>query len=110
MPSMFKKCVSARLLLHLPVPGVGVSKPDPAIFKFALDQSGLPGESVSGAEILHIGDDLDKDYFGAKSVGWNALILDRSDSGQPLLDKKIPKLDKADVCKDFKDVFARLEL
>jgi FMN phosphatase YigB (HAD superfamily) len=29
-------------------------------------------------EILHIGDELEKDYFGAKNAGWNALMIDRT--------------------------------
>lgn len=51
----------------------GVEKPDPKIYKIALERAGnIPPEKV-----LHIGDSMRKDYVPAKSVGMHALLLDR---------------------------------
>ena len=51
----------------------GVEKPDPRIYKIALERAG----NIAPEEILHIGDSMRKDYVPAKSVGMNALLLDR---------------------------------
>lgn len=51
----------------------GVEKPDPRIYKIALEKAG----NVSPEEVLHIGDSMRKDYMPAKSVGMHALLLDR---------------------------------
>jgi len=52
----------------------GVPKPDQKIFLHALKLGGIqnPGE------VFHIGDNLEKDYRGAKTVGIRALLLDRT--------------------------------
>ena len=51
----------------------GVEKPDPRIYKIALERAG----NIAPEETLHIGDSMRKDYVPAKSVGMNALLLDR---------------------------------
>ena len=51
---------------------VGVEKPDPAIFRFALGVSG-----VHPSEAGHVGDDLSHDYLAPKSIGMTAFLLDR---------------------------------
>ncbi|XVE67568.1 hypothetical protein DITRI_Ditri08aG0170900 [Diplodiscus trichospermus] len=51
----------------------GVEKPDPRIYKIALERAG----NFAPEETLHIGDSMRKDYVPAKSVGMNALLLDR---------------------------------
>ncbi|OCK76663.1 hypothetical protein K432DRAFT_283642, partial [Lepidopterella palustris CBS 459.81] len=65
---------------------VGYEKPDHRIFNAAkklfeetLAERSMKAEEqfVDDFELLHIGDDVEKDYFGAKNVGWNALVLDR---------------------------------
>mgnify|MGYP002784854863 CR=1 FL=1 len=51
----------------------GASKPDPAIFRAALDELGVaPGEAI------HCGDDPAKDCAGARAAGIRAVLLDRS--------------------------------
>lgn len=52
---------------------VGVEKPDPMIYKIALEKAG----NVAPNEALHIGDSMRKDYLPAQSVGMHALLLDR---------------------------------
>lgn len=51
---------------------VGASKPDPAIFKLALEKS-----NVDASKALHIGDDIDMDYKAAKDVKIHGLLLSR---------------------------------
>jgi putative hydrolase of the HAD superfamily len=53
---------------------VGAAKPDPAIFRHAVAQLG-----VSPGEALHVGDELEDDYRGARAAGLDAVLLDRSD-------------------------------
>jgi FMN phosphatase YigB (HAD superfamily) len=54
---------------------LGVAKPDPAIFQFALDRVSFPPEAV-----WHVGDSLQSDVAGAKAVGLTAIWLNRHGS------------------------------
>lgn len=62
---------------------VGVEKPHSKMFETAenmLKETLLErkrNQSIDEFEKLYVGDDLKKDYFGAKAAGWNALLLDR---------------------------------
>jgi putative hydrolase of the HAD superfamily len=51
---------------------VGVAKPDPGIFRAALDQAG-----VAAGACLHVGDSLDADVAGARAVGMIQVLIDR---------------------------------
>lgn len=51
----------------------GVEKPDPEIFKIAVKAAG----NICPEQILHIGDNLRKDYQPARSLGMRALLIDR---------------------------------
>jgi putative hydrolase of the HAD superfamily len=53
---------------------VGVEKPDPAIFRLALDRVGLPA-----AEVVYVGDVPDFDYDPAASIGMFPVLIDRRD-------------------------------
>ena len=54
---------------------VGVSKPNPDIFRIALKESGVePGET------LHVGDLYDADVKGARNAGISGVLLDRDGS------------------------------
>jgi len=53
---------------------LGVGKPDPAIFRWALERLGAGPE-----EALHCGDHPEKDCAGARAAGIEALLLDRDD-------------------------------
>jgi HAD superfamily hydrolase (TIGR01549 family) len=48
---------------------VGLIKPDIAIFKLALERSGLYGK-----RILYVGDKVEKDIKPPKSIGWKAAL------------------------------------
>ena len=91
----------------------GYSKPKKEIFEEAVRRSGL--QNLKGEEILHIGDDLKKDYFGAKSLGWNALIIQRDINAKTelLCNKSIQSnfgnstiMD--DICDSFNDVESKI--
>ncbi len=51
----------------------GAEKPDPEIFKIAVKAAG----NICPEQILHIGDNLRKDYQPARSLGMHALLIDR---------------------------------
>ena len=53
---------------------VGVEKPDPKIFRAALDVLAL-----EPANCLYVGDNYDRDIIGARSVGMEAVLLDPYD-------------------------------
>ncbi len=51
---------------------VGVAKPDPKIYRSALDAM-----NISATEAVHIGDSIRDDYIGATEAGLQAILLDR---------------------------------
>jgi putative hydrolase of the HAD superfamily len=51
---------------------VGVAKPDPRIFSFALDALGLPADGT----VLHVGDSLRYDVAGAVAAGLQPVHMD----------------------------------
>ena len=57
---------------------VGANKPDPRLFQLALSRAGCPP-----AEVLHVGDQWDADYQGARSVGIRAVWLNRGGATRP---------------------------
>ncbi|XP_049884923.1 rhythmically expressed gene 2 protein-like [Pectinophora gossypiella] len=57
----------------------GYSKPDVKIFKYALEMcEKCTGKIVKPSESLHIGDDIEKDYHGARAAGWHALLISQN--------------------------------
>ena len=55
---------------------VGAAKPDPALFRRALELAGVPA-----SEAVHVGDSLDNDVDGARAAGIRPLLLKRQ--GEP---------------------------
>jgi putative hydrolase of the HAD superfamily len=53
---------------------LGVAKPDPTIFRHALDQAGLRPERV-----VYVGDSPDADVAGARAAGIDPILIDRFD-------------------------------
>jgi putative hydrolase of the HAD superfamily len=51
---------------------VGVRKPDPGIFRMALDRAGVRAEDA-----IHVGDLLEEDVEGARRAGVRAVLIDR---------------------------------
>lgn len=58
----------------------GFSKPDSRIFQEALLRC---KEITKASESLHIGDDLEKDYIGARESGWHALLISNNETKIP---------------------------
>ncbi|XP_028825837.1 haloacid dehalogenase-like hydrolase domain-containing protein 3 [Denticeps clupeoides] len=56
--------------------GAGVAKPDPGIFRQALQMCGVPASSVA-----HVGDHFVNDYLAARSLGIRGYLLDRHGVG-----------------------------
>ena len=56
----------------------GAAKPDPAVFRRALELAGVDG---SGA--VHVGDSLDNDVAGARAVGIRAILIRREGDPPP---------------------------
>ena len=50
----------------------GAAKPDPAVFRRALELAG-----VDGAGAVHVGDSIDNDVEGARAVGIRAILVQR---------------------------------
>ncbi|MER3413186.1 MAG: hypothetical protein C4341_02910 [Armatimonadota bacterium] len=86
--------VSERFAFAIASLEFGAEKPDPRIFRHALERAG-----VEPNEALHVGDSVEDDYRGALDSGLRAVLLDRT-AGEPpedgirsLLD--LPRLIKA---------------
>jgi putative hydrolase of the HAD superfamily len=54
----------------------GAAKPDPAVFRKALELAG-----VDGTGAVHVGDSLDNDVAGARALGLRAILVQRQ--GEP---------------------------
>jgi putative hydrolase of the HAD superfamily len=58
---------------------IGAAKPDPAIFRRALELAG----GMAAAEALHAGDSLDADVEGARAAGLRAVLVARGGAPAP---------------------------
>jgi putative hydrolase of the HAD superfamily len=56
---------------------VGARKPDPEIFRVALEVAGC-----GAGEALHVGDSSEEDIAGARAAGIRALLIDRRGGGE----------------------------
>ncbi|CAO3644513.1 unnamed protein product [Cunninghamella blakesleeana] len=54
----------------------GYEKPRAEIFNKSLQL--VREKNISPEDCLHVGDDIEKDYFGAVNAGWNGVLLERS--------------------------------
>ena len=88
------------------------SKPQKGIFEDAVRKSGL--QNLTMTEILHIGDDLKKDYVGAKDMGWNAYLIARQEKvrkellSTPNSKNSSIQIHENDICDSFRDVEIKL--
>jgi putative hydrolase of the HAD superfamily len=57
---------------------LGVAKPDPAIFRAALDRLGAAADSA-----VHVGDSLEHDVAGARAAGLEAVLVARNGAAAP---------------------------
>jgi putative hydrolase of the HAD superfamily len=56
----------------------GAAKPDPAVFRAALELAG-----VEGAGAVHVGDSFDNDVAGARALGIRAILVRREGDAPP---------------------------
>ncbi|KAJ7096225.1 HAD-like domain-containing protein [Mycena epipterygia] len=60
----------------------GIEKPSPEIFLRALQRVNAGLETpITPPECVHVGDELECDYNGARNIGMNALLLERPGAG-----------------------------
>ena len=71
------------------------SKPEAKIFMEAVKK--LP--NIQPQQILHVGDDINKDYNGARDMGWHALLMYRNKAISS--NENIPE---DHICRNFNDV------
>jgi len=57
---------------------LGVAKPDPAIFRAALDRLGAAADRA-----LHVGDSVEHDVAGARAAGIEAVLVSRNGAAPP---------------------------
>ena len=57
---------------------IGAHKPSRQVFVHAADRLGLPPPAL-----MHVGDSCREDLDGARSAGWQALLVDRRGAGGP---------------------------
>ncbi|XP_003747909.1 haloacid dehalogenase-like hydrolase domain-containing protein 3 [Galendromus occidentalis] len=71
------KALKIRQYFHIVLSSydTGFLKPERGIFDCALSKIDDAGTRASAKSIIHVGDDFDCDYIGAKGAGWNALWL-----------------------------------
>jgi len=66
---------------------VGVQKPDPRVFRFALERAGR-----AAAESIYVGDSWESDFLGASRAGMKAVWLNRSGRPAPAPGRQIRTL------------------
>ena len=77
LPAVLERCGLGELLDGVVTSAeVGASKPDPAIFRAALERAGSEPDRA-----LHVGDTPEEDLAGARAAGIRALLIDRSGDG-----------------------------
>ena len=67
---------------------LGVAKPDPAIFRVALERLG-----ASAAEAIHVGDSVEHDVAGARAAGVEAVLVARNGAQAPAGVRVVTALD-----------------
>jgi putative hydrolase of the HAD superfamily len=74
---VLERCgLSSRLDGWVSSAGAGATKPDPAIFRSALELAQCEPEAA-----LHVGDTPEDDQAGARAAGIRALLIDRNGAG-----------------------------
>ncbi|KAJ3264574.1 Haloacid dehalogenase-like hydrolase domain-containing protein 3 [Chytriomyces hyalinus] len=69
----FKNLVDFYCLSHQ----IGASKPSPLMYEAALRLAAAAsrhGERIHSHEACHVGDDIERDYEGARACAWNAIL------------------------------------
>lgn len=80
------------------------AKPDPRIFQQALD---ITGCNISPSEALHIGDNLQHDYLGARESGWLSFLVARD--YQQLCEKNGVTLNRSSMFTSLQELIPIIE-
>ncbi|XP_077269431.1 rhythmically expressed gene 2 protein [Temnothorax americanus] len=84
----------------------GTEKPSLPIFQEALRLvKSSQGKEILPQEATHIGDTVNNDYFGARSAGWNALLIKHDNE---IIESKVPKEDVFKSLKELQRHFDRV--
>ena len=67
---------------------LGAAKPDPAIFRAALERLG-----ATAGEAMHVGDSLEHDVAGARAAGLEAVLVARNGAAAPVGVRVVASLD-----------------
>ncbi|KAG9206909.1 hypothetical protein G6514_000199 [Epicoccum nigrum] len=88
---------------------VGVGKPDPAMFDAAVDSlkeilDGCGDElRAEDFEKVYVGDEMQNDYYGAQTAGWQALLLDRTNTFEKIFKEQGKSIIKTTVTQSGRD-------
>jgi len=69
-------------------PLVGITKPDPRLFLFAIERMG----ALEPQEVVVVGDNDRLDIAGAAAAGMRSVLVDRQDTGSEVADAVISEL------------------
>jgi putative hydrolase of the HAD superfamily len=75
---------------------VGWQKPEPAVFRHALDAAG-----VEPSDAVHVGDSFETDAVGARSVGIRPVLIERSIGDPARRPQAVPAGDDVPVIQDL---------
>ena len=67
---------------------LGAAKPDPAIFRAALERLGAAAEDA-----VHVGDSVEHDVAGARAAGLEAILVARNGARPPAGVRVVASLD-----------------
>ena len=81
----------------------GLQKPDPKVYKHALQAAG----DVDPADAGHVGDELISDYFAPRKIGMTSFIID---SNNKYADDDLKDVDKNCVVKDLLELHQLIDV
>lgn len=81
----------------------GLEKPDPEIFRKALESGG----GVSPEEAAHVGDEIEADYLAPRKIGMTSFLLDRQ---RRLSSKELKNVDQKCIIHDLSELRKLIEL
>lgn len=88
MPALLREAALAPFAVIVDSAIVGIAKPDPAIYRLAADELGLPPTAI-----LHVGDSWERDVVPAHAVGMRTAWLARPDATTPSTPDDVWRLD-----------------
>ncbi len=87
LPALLAEAQLAEFAVVLDSALVGLAKPDPALYRLALDRLALPGSAV-----LHVGDSWERDVVAAHAAGLRTAWLAPPSADLPAEPRDVPRL------------------